>query len=431
MIGRWAPTPMDQGALAERRLRPVDWTAKGLPIVEGALTIEELGRQGYDVLAGDLTMPAMVLKRSALEHNIDLMSRFCRDAGVLLAPHAKTTMSPQIIGRQVAAGCWALSCATPTHLRVYRRLGVQRILYANQLVEPRVVRWVGEELARDAAFELYCLVDSAEQVGWMDRMLGDASGAGRVGALVEVGHAGGRAGARTVDDVLEVAAAAQHASRLRLAGLETYEGLIRDADMTAALGRVDELLETVAQALELLEERAMLPDAPLVSAGGSAYFDRVIAAFADGDVRLVLRSGCYVSHDGGYYEEVSPLGARGGTPDRLRSALEVWGAVLSRPEPELAIVGFGKRDLPLDMGLPRIVKAYSPAGGVRDVESHCRVSALSDQHAHVEIDADLPLRPGDLAACEISHPCTAFDKWRLVPLVDDEYRVVDVAETLF
>jgi len=31
----------------------------------------------------------------------------------------------------------------------------------------------------------------------------------------------------------------------------------------------------------------------------------------------------------------------------------------------------------------------------------------------------------------ISHPCTAFDKWQLIPVVDEEYRIVDVVRTFF
>ena len=41
------------------------------------------------------------------------------------------------------------------------------------------------------------------------------------------------------------------------------------------------------------------------------------------------------------------------------------------------------------------------------------------------------LRVGDLVGCGISHPCTAFDKWRLIPVVDDNYGVVDAVLTYF
>ncbi|HEY6740692.1 MAG TPA: amino acid deaminase, partial [Actinopolymorphaceae bacterium] len=40
------------------------------------------------------------------------------------------------------------------------------------------------------------------------------------------------------------------------------------------------------------------------------------------------------------------------------------------------------------------------------------------------------LEVGDRVCLGVAHPCTAFDKWRVVPIVDDERRIVDVARTL-
>ena len=41
------------------------------------------------------------------------------------------------------------------------------------------------------------------------------------------------------------------------------------------------------------------------------------------------------------------------------------------------------------------------------------------------------LEPGDEVELGISHPCTTFDKWRWIPVVDDEDRIVDVLRTFF
>jgi D-serine deaminase-like pyridoxal phosphate-dependent protein len=105
--------------------------------------------------------------------------------------------------------------------------------------------------------------------------------------------------------------------------------------------------------------------------------------------------------------------------------------VLSRPEPELAFADFGRRDAPFDQGLPipRVVRAVAgdaprPADGIT-------VTALNDQHAYLALPADDPLAPGEWVGCGISHPCTAFDKWRYLPLVDDDYRVTGAITTYF
>jgi D-serine deaminase-like pyridoxal phosphate-dependent protein len=54
-----------------------------------------------------------------------------------------------------------------------------------------------------------------------------------------------------------------------------------------------------------------------------------------------------------------------------------------------------------------------------------------DQHAYVAVETDVDVRVGDLLRLGISHPCTAFDKWRHIPVVDEDHHVVDVLHTYF
>jgi D-serine deaminase-like pyridoxal phosphate-dependent protein len=103
--------------------------------------------------------------------------------------------------------------------------------------------------------------------------------------------------------------------------------------------------------------------------------------------------------------------------------------VLSRPEPELALLLMGKRDVPYDIDLPSPFAVRGPEG-LRDVTG-MQVTELNDQHAFLRLPADDPLAVGDLVGSGISHPCTAFDKWRLIPVVDDDYTVVDAIHTFF
>jgi D-serine dehydratase len=104
--------------------------------------------------------------------------------------------------------------------------------------------------------------------------------------------------------------------------------------------------------------------------------------------------------------------------------------VLSRPEPTLALVGAGKRDVSYDVGLP-VPLAVRDRHGARSVRGQMDVFELNDQHAYVRIEPADPLAPGDLVGLGISHPCTTFDKWRLIPVVDDDYAVVDAVATYF
>ena len=411
VTARWDHTTMDLGAVAALGDELLDWRYKGMPPDRPPVRLGELGAQGWDALGGDLTLPVMLLSEPALQANVDAMAAYCGERGALLAPHGKTTMAPQVFARQIEAGAWAMTAATPSQLRVYRRFGVQRVLYANQLLEPAALRWVAEELERDPAFELICLVDSIEAVRGLAGL--------RVGVLVEMGHPDGRTGCRTVERAVEVAQGAV-AAGVELLGVECFEGTIRRDTLDATLAEIDALLTRCDAALS--EVRGLIDGQAIVSAGGSAYFDRVLAAFAGReDVVCVLRSGCYGTQDGGFYEEHSPLAGRAPGERRLRNALEIWGRVQSRPQPDFAVVSFGKRDVPFDLGLPIPRRVRRGDGAVAGFAAE--VVALSDQHAHVRLDRAAELAVGDLLGAEISHPCGAFERWKLVFLVNEERRV--------
>lgn len=409
--------------LVDERL---DWRFKGFPPAEG-VTIGTVGEQGWNLLTGDLPLPVLVLKERALAHNVDLVARWCAEHEVLHAPHGKTMMAPQLAERQLEAGAWAVTVAHAAQARAYRAFGVRRILLANELVDAASLRWLMDELAADPGFDFYCLVDSVAGVELMTAALAGAER--RVQVLVEAGFEGGRTGCRSTAEALAVARAVWASPVLTLVGVEGYEGIIGGDRSEDSLTAVDAFLRHVrAVALEL--SRAGLFDERervLVSAGGSAYFDRVVdllgGEWLDRPIDLVVRAGGYLTHDEGLYVGVSPLAAE------LVPALEAWGVVLSRPEAELALVGLGKRDVSHDVDLPLPRLAHSRSG-LRPVE-RMAVTALNDQHAYVRVPADDPLAVGDLLGCGISHPCTAFDKWRLIPVVDERYAVIGAVATFF
>lgn len=417
-------TPLALRALLDE---PIDWRYKGFPPNDG-VTIGTVGQMGWNVLRGDLPLPALVLKETALEHNIALMAEWCEERGIVHAPHGKTTMAPQLFSRQLDAGAWGVTAATVSQARMYRAFGVQRILLANELVEPGSLRWLVDELAAAPELDFYCLVDSVHQVEAMAAALSAAERP--VNVLLEIGFEGGRTGCRTVAEALEVAAAVAASPGTELVGTEGYEGIIAADRSDPSVAAVDAFLQRLRDATVELEEAGVFTgrDRIIVSAGGSAFFDRVVDVLGadwpfEQQVDLVIRSGGYVTHDVGLYERTSPLA------QELRPALEAWGAVLSRPEPELALVGLGKRDVSHDVDLPR-PELVSGRDGLRPA-SGMSVTALNDQHAYVRVPPSEPLAVGELVGCGISHPCTAFDKWRLIPVVDDDYMVVDAVATFF
>ncbi|MBI3517149.1 MAG: amino acid deaminase, partial [Proteobacteria bacterium] len=138
----------------------LDHRVKGMPGGVAPFRLDEIGARGWNLLREDLPLPVAVLKQSALAHNGAWMRDFLQRSGAVIAPHGKTTMSPQLFQRQLDDGAWAITVATPQQLQVCRDMGFSRIVLANQLVGRQATRYVLDELKRDPAFDFYCLVDS-------------------------------------------------------------------------------------------------------------------------------------------------------------------------------------------------------------------------------------------------------------------------------
>jgi D-serine dehydratase len=428
-------------ALEEQILQP---GVKGLPITE-PLRQGAIGVQGWNVLHGDTSFPVAILKTSALLHNLEWMSRFCAQYGATLAPHGKTTMSPQLFGAQLANGAWGITLATATQVQVAHRFGVRRVLLANQLVGRADIRSVLQLMQDDPDFECVVLADSLAGVARLAEAVDAHPLARPLPMLVELGLPGKRAGCRTPELAMTVARAIAAAPGLALAGFEGYEGLLVSSDPAADVQAVSGFLASiVALVREADDEGLFVGPEILLTAGGSAYFDLVARGFRDVSglsrpVRAVLRSGCYLTSDHGSYERlIGQLDQREGTGQErgLRPALEVWSVVQSRPEPDLAILTMGKRDASYDETLPIPLYTHRPGPGMPSaLPPGCTIFKMNDQHAYLRIPGGHPLGEllavGDLVGCGISHPCTTFDKWPLLLAVDDDYAVRHAINTFF
>ncbi|MFI6984560.1 alanine racemase [Embleya sp. NPDC050154] len=396
----------------------LDSYTKGTWLPYEELTDDELGAAEHSLFDGPFTWPVMVARKSALIANVATMSEYTARHGVLFAPHGKTTMSPELFAEQLAAGAWGISVATANQALAAHRFRVPRILIANEVLDEKVLRWAATRP------DLLFYVDSRAGVEVAARALAAVPG-GKLSVLVELGRPGGRAGCRDIAEGVELARAAAEVPGLTVAGVAGYEGGLPDA---AAVS--DWMRELVGLADAIAD---LVPGTPIVSAGGSAWFDAVVDVLApDGkplpDRTIILRSGAYVSHDDGFYTRVTPF-ARHPEEGSLAAALEVWAQVLSAPEPGLAVLGAGRRDVPFDQDLPTPLRVRALDGTMREA-GEARVVKLDDQHAYVDLGGTT-MAPGELVCLGISHPCTAFDKWRAVPVVDDDHRVVDVLNTHF
>lgn len=407
---------------------------KGLGAADAVFDAASVGAAGWRILAGEVSLPVAVLRDSAVAHNLDWMRRFMAAYGVELAPHGKTTMSPELFAMQLQAGAWGITLATAPQVRDAYRHGVRRVLMANQLVDRANMAIVAGLLA-DPGFEFCCLVDSAANADALGAFFGGRGQ--RLRLLLEVGVAGGRTGVRDEAQTREVVAAvARWPQSLALVGVETYEGVLKDeAGVRALLGR------TVATLQALRAQGAFAEPRVLLSGAGSAWYDVVAEEFAgvakDPGVRVLLRPGCYLTHDAGAYREAdarihasNPVARR--MAEGLRPALQLWACVQSRPEPGRAIVGLGKRDAAFDAGLPLpVLRHRSGDAAPQATPAHWRLTAIMDQHAFLELAPEDDLQVGDLLCFDICHPCLTFDKWRHLLRVDDAWRVTGVVRTYF
>ncbi|WP_326785788.1 amino acid deaminase [Streptomyces sp. NBC_00151] len=414
-------------ALAAER---VDHRFKGLPPDAGGLSVGELAAQRRNLFTDGFTTPVLALSAERLTHNLELMETYATRHGLAFAPHGKTSMAPQLFWRQIEHGAWGITLAVPHQVRVAREFGIDRIFLANELVDPAALRWIAAELAEDPDFRFVCYVDSVRGVELMDAAL--RGSARPVDVVVELAAgAGARTGARTEAECEAVADAVAAAGTLRLAGVAGYEGEVPDANPE----RVHAWLRRLTALAAAFDAAGRFKDVDtiVVSAGGSAWFDAVADVFAEIPglslpVLKLLRSGAYVSHDDGHYRRITPF-TRVPREGALHPAFRLWSQVVSRPSPEQAFTNAGKRDAAHDLDLPfaQVVRR----GGTERPAAGIEVSGLSDQHAWLRTAPEADLEVGDWVGMGLSHPCTSFDKWQLIPLVESDGTVVDYIRTFF
>jgi len=413
---------------------------KGFPHAEPPLRRSAVPAQRWNLWAGDLPLPLAVVSSGALRHNLAWMQAFARDRGLELAPHGKTTMSPQLFRAQLDHGAWGMTVATLAQLRVAVDSGARRVVVANQVLQRADLIELDRLLRVTPGLRVLFLLDSPAQLQAIERLHLPSV----FEVLLELGTSGGRTGVRGHEAAVQLARQAHASPAVRLAGVECYEGLKvqgeDDADHLATRGWMERMRSL---AVQLADEGLFDSDEVVVSAGGSGVFDFVAqglqqirshTALAGRPVVGVLRSGCYVTHDHGRYQRlVSAIDRRIGCDRGLQGALEVWAVVQSVPEPGLALLSAGRRDLSYDIEMP-IPLRWCPQGQrqPRAAGAAWQVTGLNDQHAHLRLGDDAAgLCVGDRVALGISHPCTTFDKWRWMAVIDEEGFVVDALITCF
>lgn len=433
--------------LSELEASLVDGRTKGMPGGMRPIPLSKVGAQGWNVLREDLPLPLCVLRESAIQQNSNYMRAFLKATGADIAPHGKTTMSPQLYHRQIKDGAWAITIGSIEQMQVCRFYGVPRILLANQPIGLQSQRYLVEELKRDPDFDFYCLVDSVE----LAEQLAAAARAGGlhrpINIILEGGFVGGRTGCRTFDQAIVVGRKIKSLEpHLSLRGVGGYEALLRVASAEESERRINGFLQGLIDiAMECDRLDLFHPGEVILTAGGTVFYDLATLRFKEAKlsrpVRVVNRCGCYLTHDSHeYVKRFEQVRARLPWIDDLgpgpTAALEVWAYVQSRPESVKALLTMGKRDVTFDSALPKPLKWFRPKAGataadIQPVDADHVVTHLNDQHCHMTVPAGSPLQVGDMVGFGIAHPCLTFDKWQLISMVDDDYNVTSAIRTFF
>ena len=415
---------------------------KSYPLAAEPLAAKDIAARRWRLLADDLAYPLAVLKRTALNHNLAWMQAYAQRKGVHLAPHGKTTMSPEPFRMQLEGGAWGLTFATIFQLGVGVAAGVRKAIIANQVLAPADLAGLRALLQAHPDLQVWFLVDSLAQLRQLAQWSAAQPSFKPFDVLLEIGVSAKRTGCRTRDEALALAQALAASPAVRLCGVECYEGNAAQCDNAFDVAAVSDLVRRVLDITRACDAQQLFAsDTVLLTAGGSAVFDLVLPLLTGSGlskpVEGVLRSGCYITHDHGHYQRYLDLvQQREGLQSSLLPALEVWTMVQSVPEPGLAFLTCGRRDISYDIELPmpqRLARA-----GVRQMDdvvatpADWRITALNDQHAYLQFDpAGVVPAVGDRVVLGLSHPCTTFEKWRWMVVAEDDGLVTGAIHTCF
>ncbi|CAF3349555.1 unnamed protein product [Rotaria sp. Silwood1] len=391
----------------------------------------------WNLLREDISLPAASLSSENVEHNLRWMQNFIEKYNVKFAPHGKTTMCPKLFHQQLNYGAWAITLATVQQVQLAYSAGVRRILMANQLVGKTNMSIIKQLLDNDPNFDFYCLIDSSTNIEQLGKFFNNEKQK-RLQVLLEIGVHNGRTGIRTDEDERNILnTLGQYQNSLALVGVELFEGVLNEEQPIRLM-----LQRAVACLQRLINSNQLARSPPILSGAGSAWYDIVAEEFSKigSTVDIILRPGCYLTHDRGIYQraqtrilEQNSIVRDISKNDALRPALQIWAYVQSIPEINRAIIGFGKRDAPFDAGYP-IPALHYRSEWSKPIEidhNKYQITNMMDQHAFMSCPSDHNLIVGDIIAFDISHPCLTFDRWRKILLIDNSYTVIDILDTYF
>lgn len=332
----------------------------------------------------------MVIDAPAMTDNIAAMMDRIRPTGVHVRPHLKTAKSPTIAKLMLQAGARGICVAKLAEAEVMAAHSIDDILITTEIAgRSKLARLVA--LVREHP-GVKVVVDGEAGVIALEQALRQDSTT--IDVLLELDVGQGRCGVLPGAPALALAECVRRQSRLRLVGLQGYEGHlqhireshVREERCTEAVTRLTETAEALRRAgFEIA----------IVTTGGTGTAE--ICARCPGVTEV--QPGSFVFMDVAYRDAIGPGYAQ---------ALTVLSTVISRPRPGEAVVDAGLKSLSTDMGMP-VPK------GLPDV----RYRPLGDEHGLLcwADDSAVALDVGDRLELIPSHIDTTIN-------LHDDYVVV-------
>ena len=306
----------------------------------------------------EVDTPALILDLDAFEGNLKTVADLARGR-VRVRAHAKTSKCPEIARRQMALGAVGVCCQKVAEAEAMVEGGIADVLVSNEVVGEAKI----ERLARLAArARIGVCVDDAGNVLALDAAARRAGTKLDVYVELEVGMR--RCGVAPGESALVLARSVAACANLRFAGLQAYNGRAQHVRSTAERGAlIGKAAAAVRMTREMLEQNGIA--CPTVTGAGSGTFMFEIESGAWDEIQ----PGSYAFMDADYAknEWTAPL-------PRFAHALFVLTTVMSRTQPDRAIVDAGLKASSVDSGMPAVWQRPGLA-----------YVLASDEHGFIEI----------------------------------------------
>jgi D-serine deaminase-like pyridoxal phosphate-dependent protein len=366
--------------------------------IEAGLTTDRLeaARQFIGAPRNAPPTPALIIDLPRVRNNLREMAERMSGLPTALRPHAKIHKNPTLGRMQIEAGAIGLTTATVWEATAMVEAGLSDILVANQVVGPVKTA----ELARLAGLaRVMVTVDSVVNA---DELSAAAQRAGsEIGVLLDYDVGLHRAGVRTPDEALALAAHIERAPGLRLRGLFGYEGhcmLEPDRELRVKKARASN--DALVELADEFERRGLPTDT--IAGGGFGTWD-----ITGSNPRYTeIHAGSYIFTDA-FHRNLVP---------GFDVALTVLATIVSRTG-QMAVIDCGRKSIGIDRTVPELV------GDVGEIRFEHGEYFIHEEHTALELAADLGV--GDTVELMPGYGPTTVNLYDCYYVVEDD-RIIDV-----